>query len=100
MLLMLIVVIVLFLLYLLLVLLMLLFLTLLSCSPPHPRSRHASQGLEFPWWPKPVEDMSVNGLSNGFHVQEMPSLVVFMEGADDIAQKEVRTMVVMIDDDT
>ena len=45
----------------------------------------------------------MNGLSNGFHVQEMPSLVVFMEGADDIAQKEVRTTgvcgVVVIDDD-
>eukprot|EP00904_Undaria_pinnatifida_P007040 jgi/Undpi1/3466/HiC_scaffold_16.g06838.m1 len=47
-----------------------------------------AKGLEFPWWPKPVEDLSVNPLSNGFHVQEMPSLIVFMEGADDIAQKE------------
>lgn len=48
------------------------------------------QGLEFPWWPKAVEDLSVSGQSNGYHLQEMPALVVFMEGADDHEQKEVK----------
>lgn len=33
----------------------------------------------------------MNGQSNGFHVQEMPSLIVFMEAADDVDQKAVRT---------
>lgn len=47
------------------------------------------QGLEFPWWPKPVEDLSVNSQSNGYHVQELPALIVFMEAADDLEQKEV-----------
>lgn len=47
------------------------------------------QGLEFPWWPKPVEDLGMSSQSNGFHLQELPSLVVFMEAADDLEQKEV-----------
>lgn len=55
----------------------------------------AAQGLEFPWWPKAVEDLSVNSQSNGFHVQEMPSLIVFMEACDDVDQKEVRAWVVV-----
>lgn len=50
---------------------------------------HASQGVEFPWLPKPVEDLAVSGESNGFHIQDMPSLIVFMEAADDVDQKEV-----------
>lgn len=49
----------------------------------------ASQGVEFPWWPKPVEDLAVSNESNGFHIQEMPSLIVFMEAADDVDQEEV-----------
>ena len=28
--------------------------------------------------------------SNGHHLQEVPSLIVFMEAADDMDQKEVR----------
>lgn len=48
-----------------------------------------AQGLEFPWWPKPIEDLAVSSQSNGFHLQEMPALIVFMEGADDMEQKEV-----------
>ncbi|CAM9377780.1 unnamed protein product [Ectocarpus sp. 4 AP-2014] len=48
-----------------------------------------AKGLEFPWWPKAVEDLSVNSQSNGFHVQEMPSLIVFMEACDDVDQEEV-----------
>eukprot|EP00903_Cladosiphon_okamuranus_P008393 g8069.t1 len=47
------------------------------------------KGLEFPWWPKAVEDLAVHSHSNGFHVQEMPALIVFMEAADDVDQKEV-----------
>lgn len=40
-----------------------------------------------------MEDLAVHSQSNGFHVQEMPALIVFMEAADDVDQKEVRTYV-------
>lgn len=40
-----------------------------------------------------MEDLAVNSQSNGFHVQEMPSLIVFMEAADDVDQKEVKIAV-------
>lgn len=48
-----------------------------------------AKGMEFPWWPKAVEDLAVHSQSNGFHVQEMPALIVFMEAADDVDQREV-----------
>ena len=36
-----------------------------------------------------MEDLAIQSQSNGFHVQEMPALIVFMEAADDVDQKEV-----------
>ncbi|CAM9344144.1 unnamed protein product, partial [Sphacelaria rigidula] len=54
------------------------------------------KGLEFPWWPKPIEDLGVSSQSNGFHLQEIPSLVIFMEAADDMEQKEVEAALLPI----
>ncbi|CAM9958561.1 unnamed protein product [Choristocarpus tenellus] len=49
------------------------------------------KGLNFPWSPKPVVDLATGLQSNGYELQQKASLIVFMEGADDLDQKEAST---------
>jgi len=47
------------------------------------------KGAEFPWHPKPCEELSRTHECNGSDINESPALVLLMEGADDAAKKEL-----------
>jgi len=44
------------------------------------------EGAEFPWAPKPLEDLAVTAECNGSDINETPALVALLEGCDDGAQ--------------
>ncbi|CAM9184022.1 unnamed protein product [Phaeothamnion confervicola] len=46
-------------------------------------------GAAFPWAPQPLADLSFGTECMGNDINDKPSLVVLMEGADDIEQKEI-----------
>merc|ERR1719498_1153375 len=43
------------------------------------------QGADFPWYPKPVEELSATVESNGFDVNEKPSLIALCTGVAEAA---------------
>jgi len=46
------------------------------------------QGADFPWYPKPVEELSATVESNGFDVNEKPSLIALCTGVAEAAAIE------------
>uniref|UniRef100_A0A7S2UY08 Thioredoxin domain-containing protein n=1 Tax=Fibrocapsa japonica TaxID=94617 RepID=A0A7S2UY08_9STRA len=49
------------------------------------------QGEGFPWPPQPLEDLSVDTTCMGYDINDVPALIVFMEGADDMDQQTLTT---------
>jgi len=45
-------------------------------------------GAEFPWAPKPIEDLTTTAECNGSDINETPALIALVEGCDDDAQAE------------
>jgi len=48
-------------------------------------------GAEFPWAPKPLEDLATTAECNGSDINESPSLIMLMEGCDDSTQEELKS---------
>jgi len=47
-------------------------------------------GADFPWAPKPLEDLATTAECNGSDINESPSLVLLMEGCDASKQTELK----------
>ena len=53
-------------------------------------------GKEFPWFPKPCEELSATVECNGSDINEKPALICLMDGADDDEQAALAAMMLKV----
>merc|ERR1719198_692108 len=53
-------------------------------------------GADFPWGPKPLEDLAATAECNGSDINESPALVLLMDGCDDATKTALKSAISVI----